>query len=294
MAMSYFNYPTNKEFDEAKAFFLKKLENDWKNMDLESQANAALVFGRKGDNTQAMKIVQSLRERAIKNEMGMYWRNSGVETVARILEALNELDPKADEQEAMRLWILTQKRTNMWENERATVEAVAAIVGHDYDIQWTGVYRQYFVPIDKVKKHNDAMKIRRDFFVERVVDNEVKYLPISEEEIKVGDKLKVQISFENSQDMEFVYLKDLRGACFEPTEQISQYHYGNGLWYYQSTGDVAEEFFFDYLDKGKHELSYTVYVTKEGAFSAGYSVIQCQYAPEFGAYSNSFRIVFSL
>ena len=290
MAMSYFNYPTDKEFDKAKAFFLKKLENDWKNMDFESQANAALVFARKGDNTQAMKIVQSLRERAIKSDMGMYWRNSGVETVARILEALNELDPKAEEQKAMRLWILTQKRTNMWENERATVEAVSALVGHDYDVQWTGVYRQYFVPIDKVKKHNDAMKIRRDFFVERIVDNEVKYLPISEEEIKVGDKLKVQLSFENSQDMEFVYLKDLRGACLEPTEQISSYHYGNGLWYYQSSGDVAEEFFFEHLAKGKHELSYTVYVTKEGAFSAGYSVIQCQYAPEFGAYSNSIRL----
>ena len=110
------------------------------------------------------------------------------------------------------------------------------------------------------------------------------------ENVKVGDKVKIVMTFENIQDMEFVYLKDLRGACFEPTEQISKYHYNNDLWYYQSTSDVSMEFFFERLPKGKHTVSYEVYVTKEGSFSAGYSLIQCQYAPEFGAYSNGARI----
>ena len=233
----------------------------------------------------------------------MYWRNISIDSEARILEAFNEIDPKTDEIDAMRLWILSQKRTNMWENDRATVEAIFSLMNRgtkweDAEINtifekengnvrvfienptnhvvWGGVFRQYFVPIDNIKKHNDAMKIKREI--------------VADDNVKVGDKVKIVITFENSQNMEFVYLKDLRGACFEPVKQLSRYTHDDGLWYYQSTTDAAVEYFFEQLPKGKHTVSYEVYVTKDGSFSAGYSQIQCQYAPEFGAYSNGSRI----
>lgn len=302
-AMSCFSYETSELFDKAKTFYINKLHNDWKLYSQEEQAYISLILNKNGYSDKSLLIIKSLRERAIKNELGMYWRNLDVENVARILEAFNEIDPNIEETDAMRLWILSQKRTNMWENERASVEAVFAIMNRGTDwtakdakssmivgddsvkvfidnqsnhVVWGGLYRQYFVPIDKVQKHNDAMKIKREI--------------IMPENVKVGDKIKVEITFENSQDMEFVYLKDLRGACFEPTEQLSRYHWDNGLWYYQSTSDVAMEYFFEYLPKGKHTVSYELYVTKDGSFSAGYSYIQCQYAPEFGAYSNGCRI----
>ena len=303
-AMSYFNYTTGKDFNEAKDFYIKKLYKDWRRFGVEEQAYIALILNRNGHGEVAKLVIKSLRERALKNELGMYWRYIGVETEARILEAFNEIEPISDEIDNMRLWILTQKRTNMWENDRATVEAIFALMNrgtvwnenlvdasmttdddgtiHVYvhnntnHVIWGGVFRQYFVPIDKVQKHNDAMKIKREI--------------IMPENVKVGDKVTVEITFENSQDMEFVYLKDLRGACFEPTEQLSQYHWDDGLWYYQSTTDVSMEYFFEYLPKGKHTVSYEMYVTKDGSFSAGYSHIQCQYAPEFGAYSNGARI----
>ena len=336
-AMSFFDYETSDKFNEAKAFFIKKLFNDWKQYGVETQSYIALILNRNNHSEVANLIVKSLRERTMKNESGMYWRYIDVEGVARILEAFNEIDPNTEEIDNIRLWILTQKRTNMWENDRATVEAIFALMNRGTDwseegsvtlkidseiiksneitlnesylktrfitslpitidnntnhVVWGGVFRQYFVPIDKVQKHNDAMKVKRELFVEKIVDNEVKYLPISEENIKVGDKVKVVISIENNENMEFVYLKDLRGACFEPTEQISRCYWENGLWYYQNTTDVSMEFFFDRLPKGKHTISHTMYVTKEGSFSAGYSYIQCQYAPEFGAYSNGMRIM---
>ena len=302
-ALSGFSYLTNKSFGEAKDFFINKLYSDWRRYNIEEQSYIALILNRNNHNNIAKLIIKSLRERAIKNELGMYWRYISVETESRILEAFNEIEPNTDEIDAMRLWILSQKRTNMWENERATVEAIFAIMNRGTDwadenatasmivgddivkvvvdnqsnhVVWGGLYRQYFVPIDKVQKHNDEMKIKREI--------------IMPENVKVGDKVKVEITFENSQDMEFVYLKDLRGACFEPTEQLSRYHWDNGLWYYQSTTDVSMEYFFERLPKGKHTVSYELYVTKDGSFSAGYSYIQCQYAPEFSAYSNGSRI----
>ncbi|MCQ2319133.1 MAG: MG2 domain-containing protein [Bacteroidales bacterium] len=338
--MSYFpKFETSGKFNEAKAFYIGKLKNDWTSFNFKAQAGIALILNRNGDKTEAMAILKSLRECAQKNNLGMYWVGVGVEDEARILEAFNEIDPKNEEIDAMRFWILGQKRTNMWDNDRATAEAVYAIVNRGTDwvndngevvieingkrleirdeadnfIQqslpvdgdysnvsidnqtnhqvWGGMFRQYFVPIDKVQKSNEDMKLRREFFVERIEGDKTKYVPVSEEDIRVGDKIKIVLHIENQQDMEFVYLKDLRGACFEPTEQISRYHYSDGLWYYQSTSDVAMEFFFDNMPKGKHELSHTVYVTKEGSFSAGYAVVQCQYAPEFGAYSEGRRIV---
>lgn len=340
--MSYFpKFETSARFKEAKAFYIGKLKNDWTSFNFEAQAGIALIFNRNGDKSVAIAILKSLRECAQKNDLGMYWVGVGVEDEARILEAFNEIDPKNEEIDAMRFWILGQKRTNMWDNDRATAEAVYAIVnrgtdwtndngevtitisGDEVDLNngeagagfvqktlstdgdysnvsidnqtnhqvWGGMFRQYFVPIDKVQKSNEDMKVRRELFVERIEGDKTSYVPVSEEDIKVGDKVKIVLYIENQQDMEFVYLKDLRGACFEPTEQISRYHYDNGLWYYQSTSDVAMEFFFDAMPKGRHELSHTVYVTKEGSFSAGYAVLQCQYAPEFGAYSEGGRIV---
>lgn len=304
-ALSCFDYKTSKKFEEAKAFYCEKLLKEWKRFNIEEQAYIALILRRNGENKISSLIVKSLRERSIRNELGMYWRGIDIEGEARILEALYEIDPKTEEIDAMRLWLLKQKRTNMWESDRATVEAIFALMNRSTDwnnegatasmissndnvkivvdnhtnhVVWGGFYRQYFVPIDKVQQHNDAMKIKRVIIFEK------------EGEIKVGDKVKILITFENSQDMEFVYLKDLRGACFEPTEQLSRYHWSDGLWYYQSTSDVSMEYFIEYLPKGKHELSYEVYVTKEGNFSAGYSHIQCQYVPEFGAYSNGEKI----
>jgi hypothetical protein len=317
-AMSYFSYKTSSKFDTAKEFYLKKLHQDWKLFGFEERAYIALILNRNGDKKIAKTIVKSLREFAIKNELGMYWRNCGLTAEVHILEAFNEINPIVEEIDAMRLWILTQKRTNMWENERASVEAILALVntGSDWTedgnvtltindkevvqetslqlpddenihatidnksghVAWGGLYRQYFVPIDNVQQHNDAMKISCELVIEK------------DGKLKIGDKVKIVITFENKQDMEFVYLKDLRGACFEPKEQISQYHYDNGMWYYQSTSDVAMEFFIEYLPKGKHTVSYEVYMTKDGSFSAGYSQIQCQYTPEFGAYSNGMRI----
>ena len=90
--------------------------------------------------------------------------------------------------------------------------------------------------------------------------------------------------------MEFVFLKDLRAACLEPTEQVSRYRYSDGMSYYQSNSDTFMGFYFDEVKKGKHRVSYSMFITKEGSFSNGYAFIQCMYAPEFSAYSLTKRL----
>ena len=108
--------------------------------------------------------------------------------------------------------------------------------------------------------------------------------------LKVGDKVTVRITVESLQDMSYVLVKDLRAAGFEPTEQISRYRYWDGIGFYQSSSDSDMRFFIEFLPKGTHQLEYSMFVTKAGLLNNGYALIQCQYAPEFSAYSNGMKV----
>ncbi len=62
-------------------------------------------------------------------------------------------------------------------------------------------------------------------------------------QLKVGDKIKVRIELKVDRDMEYVHMKDMRAACMEPTNVISEYIYQGGLGYYESTKDASTNFF---------------------------------------------------
>ena len=51
--------------------------------------------------------------------------------------------------------------------------------------------------------------------------------------VKVGDELVVRIVLRTDRDMEFVHLKDHRGAGTEPVNVLSRYKYQDGLGYYE-------------------------------------------------------------
>ena len=155
---------------------------------------------------------------------------------------------------------------------------------------WGGLFRQYFVSLDEVRKHESPLNVEREIYLEKVNEDGTYLVPIENEDIKVGDKIVVNLNIESSQDMEFVFLKDMRAACLEPVEQMSRYRYQDGMLYYQSNSDTFMGFYFDRLPKGRHQLSYSMFVTKEGDFSNGYALIQCMYAPEFSSYSDGERI----
>lgn len=90
--------------------------------------------------------------------------------------------------------------------------------------------------------------------------------------------------------MEYVQMQDMRASGLEPINVLSQYKWQGGLGYYESTGDVATNFFFDYLPKGNYVFEYPVRVVHEGDFANGITSIQCMYAPEFSSHSNGVRV----
>ena len=352
-ALSFFEeQDSDSDFTKAKRYFLSRLdqEREWTNFDFNQRSYAALVLYRLGHQDAARLIIRSFKECAQKNEeIGMYWPkhyfafNSHVATHANIMAAFAEIDQNQETLDQLRVWLLTQKRTNMWENSSSTADAIYALLmrGSDWfeegrnvtlsfsgnpvntddgeagtgflqrhwnanevteelrhltvnnptpHLVWGGLFRQYFVPIDEVQANASGMSIRRELFVETVTAEGRVLVPVSQQPLKVGDKLTVKLTIESNQDMSFVFVKDLRAAGFEPLKQISRYEYRNGMGYYQSNTDTDMEFFIDFLPRGTHQLEYSLYVTKEGSLCNGYALVQCQYAPEFTAYSEGMRI----
>ena len=366
-ALSFFKEQnSDKDFATAKKYYLKSLDETWTSFNFNQRSKGALVLYRNGNEKTAKLMIQSFKECAQKNEqIGMYWPKkyfsfeSHIATHANIMAAFAEIDQNQEMIDQLRVWLLTQKQTNIWENSASTAEAIYALLmrGSDWfdegkevtlrfgntpistesgvagtgfiqrrwnanevtqdmrqltvnnptpHLVWGGLFRQYFVPIDEVKSDESGFTIKRELFVETVTDKGKKLVPVGTAlrqaqgpkvvepvetpTLKVGDKITVKITFTSQQDMSYVFVKDLRATGFEPIEQISHYEYNDRMSYYQSNTDTDMEFFIERLPKGTHQLEYSMFVTKEGYLNNGYALIQCQYAPEFSAYSNGMKI----
>ena len=125
------------------------------------------------------------------------------------------------------------------------------------------------------------MTLAKQLLVERVVEGKTKWVPLNNQEIVPGDKVRVSLVLSADRDMEFVYLKNQRAACFEPTEQLSGYKYKNGVGYYQQNQDAVTQFYFDFLPKGSFEITYDLWVDRSGTYHNGISTVQCLYAPQY-------------
>lgn len=157
---------------------------------------------------------------------------------------------------------------------------------------WGGLYWQYFDDLHKVEQSgNEHFSLQKRLYRVTLGERGEVLTPITEEQpINVGDKVRVRVEIRTHRDMEYIHLKDLRAACFEPVNVFSGYRYQGDLYYYQSTRDAATNFFIDYLHKGTHVFEYTLVATMAGTFSNGLTSIQCMYAPEFTAHSEGTRV----
>jgi len=169
-------------------------------------------------------------------------------------------------------------------------------------VAWGAVYWQYFENLDRITKAQTPVKIDKKLFVENNTPSGPVINPVSSDRLlHVGDKIKVRIVLTVDRDLEFVHMKDLRAAAFEPvlepvtygeggSKEISGYRYLEGLGYYQSTTDQAVNFFFDNLPKGTYVFEYSLKVNASGEYSNGITTVQCMYAPEFSAHSEGIRV----
>ncbi len=154
---------------------------------------------------------------------------------------------------------------------------------------WGALYWQYFEDLDKITEAKTGLNVEKKLFIERVSEAS-KILDPNIYPLHVGDKVIVRLTLRNDRDMEYVMLKDLRGACFEPAEQISGLKWKESVMYYQTNKDASTALYFSHLPKGTYVFEYPLYVVRDGEYSNGLTTIQCLYAPEFVSHTKGERV----
>ncbi len=154
-----------------------------------------------------------------------------------------------------------------------------------------GLFWQYYEDLDKIKSSESYISITKELYKKVKTENGEQLMKINEKSpIEVGDKVTVRMILNTDRNMEFVHLKDMRAAGFEPLDVISGYEWKNNLGYYQSTKDASTNFYIERMPKGKYVFEYDYVANASGTFSNGITTLQNYYAPQMNAHTQGTKI----
>ena len=187
--------PPSPEVREAMRFCLGVGRTSWMHLgSRRTQAQLAIALARVGDKPTAVDIITSLRERAVGAPgtpeadlegvawQGMWWRDAhpawwswqgaSIETQAQLIEAFDEVAGDAESVEAMKAWLLSQKRTSRWPSAPATANAIAALLGRGDDL--LGQPADMRVTVGDAAVEPDDIEAGTGFFETRLVRREIE------------------------------------------------------------------------------------------------------------------------
>ncbi|MFC4162418.1 alpha-2-macroglobulin [Epilithonimonas zeae] len=155
-----------------------------------------------------------------------------------------------------------------------------------------GLFWQYYEDLDKIKSSESYISITKELYKKVKTENGEQLIKINENSpLKVGDKVTVRMILNTDRNMEFIHLKDMRAAGFEPLDVISGYQWKNNLGYYQSTKDASTNFYIEYMPKGKYVFEYDYVANASGKFSNGITTLQNYYAPQMNAHTQGTSVL---
>jgi hypothetical protein len=193
-ARSFFtaDMPPEGEVAEAIRWACDVARKTWMKIDPRlSQGQLAIALARSGDKPTALSIIDSLRQRAVDADVkpgaekdswqGMWWRDkhpgwwswahAPIATQAIMIEAFDEVAGDADSVEALKVWLLSQKRTSRWPGSRATADAVGALLGRGTDL--LGSQELVTVTVGDKKIVPEKIEAGTGFFETRFVRREI-------------------------------------------------------------------------------------------------------------------------
>ncbi|MDE5687084.1 MAG: hypothetical protein K2I18_00475 [Paramuribaculum sp.] len=322
---------------------IQRTVGNWKKMDVEAKAQAALMLKRFGHDAVARAIIASLTEYAVSSpEKGMWWpsladRSASLSTLAATasaLEAYALITPGAQEVERIRQWLILQKETSNWgasANASAIVTAILAssdtwiepasattfyFNGKKLDTAQTLYTGEIKLPLKPSEKES-TLSLKRTGAtpawgavtsvdirpMAEVTANSCAALSINKRilvadgtawkdatHLKVGDRVKIQLTIVSQQIIDYLAIADERSACLEPVEQLPTPIWQDDICFYRENRDNVTDIFVSRLPKGTFVLEYEMWVNNSGAFSSGIATAQSQYAPAVTAHSAGRRI----
>ena len=263
----------------------------------------------------AKTALQSVIEHTVASpEMGRYFDTqralSGyasyrIPTQVMTLEALHKTSDETlkplslDREEVineMYLWLLQSKRTQVWNNSRATTDAAYSLLTTQtffgLSPTWGAVEATYTATPEEIIAQGSGFKLERSLQVLR--DGKWKTLSGKQKNthftLKVGDHVRWVYTLKAERDFDHVALKSTRPAALESKNPFSGITWMNGLSAYRMVRDAENEYFFEHLAKGKYTFYDEMVVMRAGAFSGGVATVQCTFAPEFMGNSSAVEV----
>ncbi len=137
----------------------------------------------------------------------------------------------------------------------------------------------------------DFLSVERSYFKRLPEDGQWILRPLADDEsLEPGDSVEVHLSLRSRHTLEYVHLRDPRGAGFEPETLTSGYKWNLGIGWYEEVRDSGTNFFFDRLPVGEYTFKYRLRATTGGDFRVGPATVQPMYTPEMVAYSSGARL----
>lgn len=287
------------------------------------KARYATILALQGEKAKAKEYLQSLKEYSVyREDIGRYfdtrkaaysWRDYRIPTEVAAIEALSLLTPEDNQTiEEMRRWLLSEKRTQAWDNPVNTVDAVYAFLGSDMDALTSDNGDEDLILVDgkaidqdkasaglgymKVSLPEQAKTLTMDkrspqtswgtvyaSFEQAATEMAATASGISvKREIvgegrEVGQRVKVRITITADRDYDFVAITDKRAACLEPVNALSGYRNG----YYVAPRDNATCYYLNQLRKGKLVIEDEYYIDRPGNYTQGSCQAECAYSTAF-------------
>ena len=185
-------------------------------------------------------------------------------------------------------YVKSAVKTDVLDKNLATVTVTKPGAG----IVQGGLFWQYYEDLDKIKSSENYISVVKELYKKVKTVNGEELQKISPETpLKVGDKVTVRMILNTDRAMEFIHIKDMRAAGFEPLNVLSGYQWNNSLGYYQSTKDASTNFYIQYMPKGKYVFEYDYLANVSGKFSNGITTIQNYYAPQMNSHTKGSNVV---
>jgi hypothetical protein len=172
-----------------------------------------------------------------------------------------------------------------------SVSSLSSPAGKETQPGWGAIYWQYFQDMDKINKSGGPLSLNKQLFLEKNTNRGPVLEKLADHNsLHPGDAVKVSIALRVDRDLQYVHMKDMHASCMEPVQVLSAYKWQGGLGFYETVKDASVNFFFDHLQKGTYIFEYRLLVTQTGTFSNGLTTVQCMYAPEYSAHTESVRV----
>jgi uncharacterized protein YfaS (alpha-2-macroglobulin family) len=280
-----------------QTMYWKSLANgiSWNNRKFVLQSKIARLFKEIGDADNALLIENWL----IQQKRSTHW-NSSSET-AKIVYSLLYKNPNLNllEKGKVNIFINNQKQDLQsldalsWEyisfENNKGIDLNTAKIRFENKANhpvWISMYHQYWSKIKDVKQEKDPnCFITKRLYEQEVYDDKEMWKEVQVNQLKLGDRIKVKLTFDFKQQLDFVVLEDYFAGCQEPKDKLSGWNWDRGGSYYKNIKDQKMQFFFDKIARGKYNFEYETNITQLGEFTLGYAQFQSFYAPEFGSHS---------